>query len=69
MIKALKGKTGKRELAWVFSAVLVWSIYSGDSDMVEAIIWPILSYIAAASGLHIYQRGASRVREERSEEA
>lgn len=56
MFKHLRGKTGKRELAWVFSAVLVWAIYKGDVSMVEAIIWPILAYVSAAAGLHIYQR-------------
>lgn len=52
----LKSKTGKREIALVFTGVLVWSIFQGDVEMVEAIVWPILGYVAAASGLHIYQR-------------
>lgn len=52
----IKDKTGKREIAVILTGVLVWSIYKGDVSMVEAIVWPILSYVAAASGLHIYQR-------------
>lgn len=58
----LKEKTGKREIALLLTGILVWSIYKGEVGMVEAIVWPILSYVAAASGLHIYQR---RAREER----
>lgn len=58
----LTEKTGKREIALLLTGILVWSIYKGDVSMVEAIVWPILSYVAAASGLHIYQR---RAREER----
>ena len=55
-MKSLANKTGKREIALVLTGVLVWAIYEGDVSMVEAIVWPILSYVAAASGLHIYQR-------------
>lgn len=47
-------KTYKRELALVFSSILVWEIYNGNTEMVEVIIWPIVSLIAAAAGLHIY---------------
>mgnify|MGYP001549234469 CR=1 FL=1 len=55
MVKFLKNKTGKREIALVLTAILVWSIYQGEVEMVEAIVWPVLSYVAAASGLHIYK--------------
>ena len=58
----LKDKTGKREIALGLTGVLVWSIFQGNTAMVEVIVWPILSYVAAASGLHIYHR---RAREER----
>lgn len=51
----LKKKTGKREIAWILTGMLCWVIFQADVEMVKAIIWPILSYVAAASGLHIYQ--------------
>jgi TM2 domain-containing membrane protein YozV len=52
----LTNKTGKREIALVLTTILCWSIIGGDVAMVEAIVWPILSYVAAASGLHIYHQ-------------
>lgn len=56
-------KTYKRELALVFSGILVWEIYNGNTEMVEIIVWPIISLIAAAAGLHIYggmQQGSTK---------
>lgn len=50
----MQNKTYKRELSLVFSAILIWEIYNGNTQMVEIIIWPIISLIAASAGLHIY---------------
>jgi len=50
----LKAKSGKRELAFIFSSILVYSIYKDNVAMVEVIVWPIMSFIAASAGLHIY---------------
>lgn len=50
----MHNKTYKRELSVVFSAILLWEIYSGNIQMVEVIIWPVISLIAASAGLHIY---------------
>ena len=49
-----KSKTGKRELGLVFAGVLCYVILQGEVEMVKAIVWPVMAYIAAASGLHIY---------------
>lgn len=53
---AIKDKTWKREIALVLTGFLCYAIYGGDVAMVEAIIWPILAYVGAASGLHIYKQ-------------
>ena len=47
-------KTYKRELAILFSGILVWEIYNGNTEMVQIIVWPVISLIAASAGLHIY---------------
>ena len=56
------GKTGKRELAFVFASILVYEIYSNNIEMVGIIIWPIMSFIAAAAGLHIYGESTKTTR-------
>lgn len=48
-------KTMKRELGYLFALILCWEIYNDKTDMVETIVWPFVSYIAAVSGLHIYR--------------
>lgn len=50
----LSKKTFKREYAAIMFATLMYQIMFGTVEMVEMIIWPILSYIATAAGLHIY---------------
>lgn len=52
----MRNKTGKRELAFVFSVILIYQIFQNNVEMVEVIIWPIVSLIAAAAGLHIYDK-------------
>jgi hypothetical protein len=49
-------KTFKREYAAAFVAVLCLKIYQGDVQMVEAIVWPFISFVAASAGLHIYDK-------------
>lgn len=50
----LTKKTFKREYAAIMFGVLNYQIMFGTTEMVEAIVWPIMSYIATAAGLHIY---------------
>jgi hypothetical protein len=52
----LGNKTFKREFGAIFVAVLCYQIYQGDVSMVEVIVWPFITFIAAASGLHIYDK-------------
>lgn len=49
-------KTGKRELAWLFAGIMCYAIFTDKVEMVDIIVWPFVTYIAAASGLHIYGR-------------
>ncbi len=56
MLSTLPSKTFKREIAVLFAGVLCYAIYQGEVEMVEAIVWPFVSYIAAASGLHIWDK-------------
>jgi uncharacterized protein (DUF2164 family) len=52
-------KTFKREYAAAFAGVLLYTIYMGDTEMVNIIIWPFVTFIAAAAGLHIYGQGVN----------
>lgn len=56
-------KTYKREMSVVLLVILVYTILEGDTEMVEAIIWPFLSFIATSVGIHIYDRTTSNRRE------
>ena len=56
----LKQKTGKREYALVLLLVLLYKVIEGDTDMVTIIVWPFLSFVATAAGLHIYDKATSR---------
>lgn len=49
-----RNKTLKRELAVLFSLILCWEIYINNVSMVEVIVWPVVSLIAASAGLHLY---------------
>jgi len=50
----LTKKTFKREYAALMLGVLFYQIIQGSTEMVEVIIWPIMSYVATSAGLHIY---------------
>ena len=52
----MKTKTGKRELAWVFAGVLCYEILIDNTEMVEILIWPFVTFIAAAASIHTYGR-------------
>ena len=52
----MKNKTWKRELGVLFAAVLCYEIFIGNTEMVDIIIWPFVTFIAASAGLHIYDR-------------
>ena len=56
----LREKTGKREYAFILMGVLLYSVYQGNVEMVEIIVWPFLSFVAAAAGIHIYDKSTSR---------
>lgn len=47
-------KTGKRELAWVFAGVLCYEIFIGNTEMVSILVWPFVTFIAAAASIHTY---------------
>lgn len=51
----IERKTFKREFAAVLMGALIYKIIDGHVEMVEAIIWPILSYVAIAAGLKGYE--------------
>lgn len=49
-------KTFKREFAVTLVAMLLYQIWEGNKDMVEVIIWPIMTFAAGAAGLQIYDK-------------
>jgi hypothetical protein len=62
-------KTYKREFAIVLISILTFKIYQGHVEMVQVIIWPILSFVAIAAGLKGYENlnfGLNRTTETRS---
>lgn len=44
-------KTWKREVAAVLLAGLGYIVYTGDTEMVNALVWPIMFFAAGAFGL------------------
>jgi len=44
-------KTYKREVATVMLLGLTYVVYTGDVEMVNALVWPILGFAAGAFGL------------------
>jgi hypothetical protein len=52
----LEKKTYKREVAIVLLLGLSHVIYQGDVEMVKVIIWPFVSFAAAAFGLDVYSK-------------
>lgn len=46
-----KEKTYKREVASVFGAVLIYLILTGETEMVNATIWPIVLLVGGAFGI------------------
>ena len=54
-------KTFKREYAFIFTSILVYEIYIGNTDMVDLIIWPIMSFVATSAGLHIYDKSNKNI--------
>lgn len=60
-------KTMKREYSLVLLVVLLHAVLTGNTAMVEVIVWPFLSFVATAAGLTIYDR-QGRERRGRGEE-
>lgn len=50
----MQNKTWKRELGLLFAVILCYEVYTNNVEMVEVIVWPFVTFIAAAAGLHIY---------------
>jgi len=46
-----KEKTYKREVAIVFALVLIYLILTGETEMVNATIWPIVILVGGAFGI------------------
>ena len=44
-------KTYKREVAVLLLGGLAYVVYTGDTEMVNALVWPITTFAAAAFGL------------------
>jgi hypothetical protein len=55
-MKSLREKTGKREYAFVLMSALLWLVWTGDTAMMQIVVWPFLSFVATAAGLHIYDK-------------
>ncbi len=49
----LADKTLKREYALILFGVLIWKIIEGDLSMVEVLLMPVMTYIAAVAGIHL----------------
>lgn len=52
-------KTGKREYAFLFVVLICWLIYQDNKELLEILIWPFISFIAASAGLHIYDKNSA----------
>lgn len=52
-------KTGKREYAFLFVGLICFLVYEGNKEILEVVIWPFITFIAAAAGLHIYDKNNS----------
>ena len=44
-------KTYKRETAWVLLGIIGYTVFVGNSSILEIIIWPFMFFIAAAYGM------------------
>lgn len=55
-------KTFKREVALVLVVGLGFTVWRGDVAMVEAIVWPFLSFAALAFGMDWYGKVGSNTR-------
>lgn len=49
--ESLRRKTWKREVATAMLVVLGVAVFNGMDDMVSLIVWPIMTFAAAAFGL------------------
>ena len=45
-----EAKTYKREVACILLLGLAYVVYTGDSEMVNAIVWPIVGFAGGAFG-------------------
>ena len=45
-----EAKTYKREVACILLLGLAYVVYTGDSEMVNAIVWPIVGFAGVAFG-------------------
>lgn len=59
----LKDKTGKREYAFLLMCALGYLLWTGDTEMMQIVVWPFLSFVATAAGIHIYDKTTSNRRE------
>lgn len=48
-------KTFKREISIAFAAVLLYMVFTNNVEMVEVVVWPFVTFIAAASGIHTWK--------------
>lgn len=52
-------KTGKREYAFVFVVLICYLVYHESKDILQVVIWPFITFIAAAAGMHIYDKNTT----------
>lgn len=47
----MKEKTYKREVACVLLVGLAYLVYAGNTEMVNALVWPVMGFAAGAFGM------------------
>jgi hypothetical protein len=50
-MKPLKRKTGSTESAWLLLALMSYVVFQENTELVEVIIWPFITYASIAFGL------------------
>ena len=53
-------KTFKREVAVALLLVMCWCMYSDQVDMLEIVVWPFITFAAAAFGIDAFAKQVQR---------
>jgi len=65
-LEKVKNKTFKREYAFLLIFMLSYSIYRNNIEMVTVIIWPVLTFVSAVSGLHLFFKPRTNIETDNS---